>query len=92
MQLAARLRKLRTANGLTIREVANAIQVPISTYRDWEYGKAIRGEPYAKLAKAFNISLEKLILGEEKQNPEVLKHLLAAKENIDAAIESAKAL
>jgi transcriptional regulator with XRE-family HTH domain len=78
MQLAARLRKLRTANGLTIREVANAIQVPISTYRDWEY--------------AFNISLEKLMLGEEKQNPEVLKHLLAAKENIDAAIESAKAL
>jgi len=92
MQFAAQLRKLRIENGLTIREVAFAIQVPISTYRDWEYGKAIQGEPYVKLAKVFNVSLEKLMLGEDKVNPEVLKHLLLAKESIEAAIRDARAL
>ena len=90
--LAERIRRLRIENGLTIREVAEAIQVPITTYRDWEYGKAIRGEPYSKLASVFNVSLEELLLGEEKANPEILRHLMLARESIEAVIKSVKAL
>lgn len=43
-----------------MREASKLIGVPESTYRDWEYGREIRGEPYLQIAKAFGITLDEL--------------------------------
>lgn len=55
-----KLKKLRESRNLSISEVATLIGVPLSTYREWEYGRAIRGEPYVKIAKVYNITLDEL--------------------------------
>ncbi|MDR3608445.1 MAG: helix-turn-helix transcriptional regulator [Oligoflexia bacterium] len=97
MSIGNRLRKLRTENRFTLSQVARQVGVPVSTYRDWEYGKAIQGEPYAKLAQAFGVSIEELLGGEKAlQKPEmrsdILGLLLNARKNLDLAIEVARAL
>jgi transcriptional regulator with XRE-family HTH domain len=67
-----RLKKLRERKGLTVKEAAKLIDVPMTTYRDWEYGRAVTGEPYVKIAKAFGVSLNWLLdfTDEEQPNPE----------------------
>lgn len=61
-----RLRRLRKRSGLTTQEVAKLCQVAESTYREWEYGREIRGvNAYGALARAFETSFGELILGEE---------------------------
>ena len=90
--MANRLKKLRSEKGLTIRDVATALDVPISTYRDWEYGKAIRGEPYQKLAELFEVTLDELLIGYPKEKPEFMGHLLEAQKNLELALRAAKAL
>jgi transcriptional regulator with XRE-family HTH domain len=42
------------------REVARRIGVNESTYRQWEYGTTLSGEPYPKIAEAFGITLDEL--------------------------------
>ncbi len=46
-----------------MKEVAAAAEVPLSTYREWEYGRAVQGEPYLKIAKALSVSLSELLVG-----------------------------
>lgn len=55
-----RLKKFRLQAKLSQRQAAKKIGVPESTYREWEYGNAILGEPYPQIAKAFNVSLNEL--------------------------------
>lgn len=43
-----------------MRKAAKRIGVPESTYREWEYGRSIRGSLYPKIAEAFEIQLEEL--------------------------------
>jgi len=62
--LGQRLRQLRIKNKKSQKQIAALVGVPASTYRDWEYGKQIKGEPYAQLAKALNVSLVELLTGE----------------------------
>jgi transcriptional regulator with XRE-family HTH domain len=50
-----KIRRLRKERKKTLREVAAAICVPLTTYREWEYGRAIRGEHMIKLAKVFGV-------------------------------------
>lgn len=92
MSISSRLRKYRQQRGLTLRAVADAICVPVSTYRDWEYGKAIRWEPYEKLADLFGIDLGELTNGGKAKNSDVLALLEDASEKIKKAIQIAKAL
>ena len=92
MKLANRLKRLRTDKGLTIREVATALDLPVSTYRDWEYGKAIRGEPYENLAGLIEVTLDELLIGYPREKPEFMSHLLSARQSIELAIKAAKAL
>lgn len=80
--IARKLKELREARNLTIKETAKLIGVPESTYREWEYGRAIRGEPYLKIATAFDISLDELLNpaksrhnGEEKELEEIINDL-----------------
>ena len=49
---------------MNMKTLAENIHVSPSTYRAWEYGRAIQGpEPYLALAKALGISLIELMSG-----------------------------
>jgi len=61
-----RLKALRQSRGLTVKEAAKIVGVPMTTYRDWEYGRAVTGEPYVQIAKAFGVSLNSLMGFDEK--------------------------
>lgn len=63
--LSDRLRRLRTEKGYSVKEVAEAIGVPVTTYREWEHGRKIVGEPYLALSKVFEVSLYELLTGEK---------------------------
>ncbi len=73
--LSERLSRLRAAAGLTITEVATELGISPSTYREWEAGRAIRGEPYVRLAEIFDVSLGELLIGEHATRQEILRDL-----------------
>jgi len=60
MDLGTRLKRFRKQRNLTVAEIARRIPVSESTYRDWENGRAIKGEPYVRLARVFDVSLNEL--------------------------------
>jgi len=60
MNISEQLKILRKKNDYTIKYCAEHLGVSQSTYRDWEYGRAISGEPYTKIANFFGISLSTL--------------------------------
>lgn len=62
--IGKRLRRFREARGLSVAKVAVYVEVSESTYRDWEHGRAIQGEPYPKLAEILGVGLTELIVGE----------------------------
>lgn len=60
-----RLKRLRKQRELSVREIAQRIGVPISTYREWENGRLIQGPtPYLMISKTLNVSLHELFTGE----------------------------
>ena len=71
MSLAKKLRILRLRQRMTIKELAALIQVPASTYRDWEYGRKISAEKISKLAEVFEVSINEL-MGEDEKSPKEL--------------------
>ena len=64
-KLNVRLKKLRKSKGLTINELSAKTGISASTYKEWEAGRQIRGEPYSKLAEVLEVSLHELITGEK---------------------------
>lgn len=71
--LGSRLKRLREIRGLTIAEISSKTGVPVSTYREWEYGRAIKGEPYVQLAEILGVSLHELITGITPDSRSALK-------------------
>ena len=67
------LRRKRT--GLTIKQAAEKLGVPASTYRDWEYGAKIPALALLDLSKLYKVSILKL-LGEEMDEfcPHCMSH------------------
>lgn len=60
-ELGKRLRALRTKRNLNAEEVARRLKVAPSTYREWENGRAIKGDrAYVALAEVFAIPLSEL--------------------------------
>ncbi len=74
-KLGARLKRLRQSKGLSVEQVAKSVGVATSTYREWEYGRAIRGEPYLKIAKAFEVSLWEVLTGSQASELRALSEL-----------------
>jgi transcriptional regulator with XRE-family HTH domain len=74
-RLGDRLRRLRSERDLTIEEVARRLDVSPSTYREWENGRAIRGEPYIKMRDLFQVSLEELLAGKKGDRGKILGEL-----------------
>src|SRR5262245_9479473 len=81
--ISDRLRRLRVENQMSMKQVADRIGVPLSTYRDWEYGKSIRGEPYPELAALYGVSVHELITGRTAEKSEIVKALLDAREAVE---------
>lgn len=65
MTFAERLKKLRFSNSLSVSDIVRKLNINPSTYRDWEYGRSIRGEPYILMAKIFEVSFSELLIGEK---------------------------
>lgn len=76
-----RLKKYREIHKLTIQEVSNKTGIPASTYKEWENGRKIQGEPYEALSNLYRVSIQELITG-KKGTTENLQ------QRLDAAIES----
>jgi transcriptional regulator with XRE-family HTH domain len=61
-------------------EIALIVGVSESTYRDWENGRKIQGEPYKLIAKALDLSVSEL-LELESPSQEYIKKELSEIEN-----------
>lgn len=72
-----RLKQLRLERGLTQKDVASLLRISPSTYRDWEMGKQIKGEPYVEIAAVFGVSLTMLLTVKESKGDEILEHVRA---------------
>lgn len=55
-----KIKRLREERRLTLKDVADGIGVPLTTYREWEYGRAIRPKNLVKLSAFFGVSLDEL--------------------------------
>ena len=65
---AQRIASLRQKRGLTQRKVAEALNIPLSTYKEWEYGRRMQGEEvYVRLAEIFEVNLKTLLTGHGQQ-------------------------
>ncbi len=85
------IKKLRLAKGWSLKKAAEQIGVPVSTYRDWEYGNSVRGEPYQKIAEVFGVPLEELFGSVAKsEKSELLRAVKETKEKLDRVFEIAR--
>ena len=75
MSIGQRLQALRENKGLTIKEVAHRLGISASTYRDWELGTRISGEPYIKLSEEFGVPLSYLMTGEMSNQDELVNSI-----------------
>lgn len=73
--IGRRFARLRAARGLSAAEVAAEVGVSESTYREWEQGRRIVGEPYTRLAKVFGVSLRELMTGERETAAPVITRI-----------------
>jgi len=73
--LSVRMRRLRLNLNLSASETAKLIGVSVSTYREWENGRGIRGEPYVKIAKIFGVTLSELLIGEVVLKSKLIQEL-----------------
>jgi transcriptional regulator with XRE-family HTH domain len=85
--LSKKLKKLRMQRGFTMREVADGIAVPLTTYREWEYGRAIRGENILKVAVFFGVSLEELIGHKDSVTLSIEQRLNRIKDDLSSVLE-----
>lgn len=84
MELAKRLETLRKKQHLSIKEVALYLGIPISTYRGWEMGTKIGGEPYMKLASLFKTDICYLMYGIQVDRKDfVIKSIMKIKDDLE---------
>jgi transcriptional regulator with XRE-family HTH domain len=84
--LGKRLKRLRVQRKLSIKEVAERVGVPQTTYREWENDRKIVGEPYLDLARVFEVSIYELISGETTTDQVLVKSI----ESIEVEIKKMK--
>lgn len=80
-----RLRQFRENRRLPMREVAKGIGVPLTTYREWEYGRAVQGKHLVNLAKFYGISAEALAGQSESEPLSVAQRLKIALDHLSIA-------
>lgn len=85
-EIGDRLRVYRHQRDLKPKDVAKAVGVAVTTYREWENGRRISGEPYLALAKLFQIPVAELLSGEPIPNSRAFDQL----ENIESLLKNLK--
>ena len=75
IQFGKRLRELRVQQNLSAEQVARMTGVVISTYREWENGRAITGQPYIQMATALRVSVYQLFGIEDTRKDEIASKL-----------------
>lgn len=81
--LGKRLKRLREAKNLSVKDVADSLSIPVTTYREWENERKIVGEPYPALAELLEVSVYELITGEKKNDSEVLGSIETIKRELE---------
>lgn len=74
--LATRLRQLRLERNMTMKEVASAMQISRTTYRDWEYGRKMPAEMLSRLSDVFQVSLNELVGTDNNPTPQNLSQAI----------------
>jgi transcriptional regulator with XRE-family HTH domain len=77
-----RIRRQRMKLNKTVKSIAEELNVPVSTYRDWEYGRAIKIEYLVSLSQILQISVLELLTGESFDNHILLEQVLKLEEGI----------
>ena len=72
LEFGKRLKKLREDKALSPSSFAKSLGVAVSTYRDWEQGRAITGQPYTRMAQILDVSVSNLFGGEPMQTSTAL--------------------
>jgi len=85
-QVGKRISKLREQKEKSVSEIAKAIGVPASTYREWEYGRSIRAEFYIPLSHVLGVSVYELLTGNKPDRNGILLKL-GETERIIAALK-----
>jgi transcriptional regulator with XRE-family HTH domain len=67
MDISLKIKNRRHELGLSAKEVVNRLGIAESTYRDWENGRKIQGEPYLELSKILDLPLAQLFGVESSQ-------------------------
>lgn len=87
MEIAKRLRTRREELGIKVKDIAQHVGVAESTYRDWENGRSIQGEPYQELAEILDISLGKLLGVDER---DVIQSFLLEVTKLEKSVKKIK--
>jgi transcriptional regulator with XRE-family HTH domain len=77
-----RLERIRREKKLTAKAMAQFIEVPESTYREWEKGRGMRMPPFQKISQVLAISVTELITGEQPEWAMITDKLLALEKSI----------
>ena len=66
-----------------MKQVAARLNVPVTTYREWEKGRQIKGEPYARIAELFKVTLGEILTGTRSDISEVIAELDRVQSSLD---------
>ncbi len=70
--IGQRIKQKRLDNQISLKELSIKAGIPLSTLREWESGRQIKGEPYEKIARALDVSLIELLTGQKPKHRELL--------------------
>lgn len=86
--IGKRLRKFRELKNKSVNDISGQIGVPASTYREWEYGRSIRGDHYIPLALALGVPLVELLTGEKATYEQVVVELQSIEQQLRIIIDT----
>lgn len=87
-----RMKRLREEKGLSLKRAAEMTQVAVSTYREWENGREIQGEPYVRIAQVLNVGLYELMTGEKAKLSKILSELIEIEQSCQKLRRSLESL
>lgn len=79
-----RLERIRRERKLTAKAMAELIEVPESTYREWEKGRGMRQPPFKKISQVLAISVTELVIGEKPEWHDVLERIMDVERTVAA--------
>jgi transcriptional regulator with XRE-family HTH domain len=82
VEMGRRLRVMRLDRGLSIETVAIQIGVAPSTYREWENGRAVSGNPYAKISQALGVGVYQILGIQDESKYQLLACVIELEKSI----------